>query len=215
MSDGASMRRGTYTRPTSTRKNETMVSSTKKATTNSTEKKSKHQNISLAQTQKVNYRKSLNETLNLTTNTINSNFTYAATKYQVPSYLKPNNHTLTKYKSPTRTGQVSNRSKRSSAAKTAEIYSNQVVSHKLSRTIQGTPVELSQTTPYPMTQGYMNQTLGEDTISPRTPYSVAKSTEMWPVAENNSQASHVVSPRDYGKPLPHKQQIKTVTGQKV
>ena len=78
----------------------------------------------------------MNEALNLTTNTNNSNFTYATHKYQVTSQLKPNNHTLAKYRSPT--GYASNRSRLASAAKAAEVNGNR---NKLSNTID-TPTEI-------------------------------------------------------------------------
>ena len=212
-----SAKRAIYSIPNSTRKEK--ASSAKKSSAFHTDKKAKHNfNAALQHmaTHKASQRKNTNESLSITQNTANSNFSAIVHKYSMPSTVKANNHTLAKYRSPN--GFASNRSGRASAAKTAEMNQVRLVGKKTS-TMSVSPSDIKQMTPFYMTQGYHHNGSQDGNITPRTINSGVYPTELGLLATANSPqpTSHVVSPRssEQEKTTPQKTQIKTVTGSKV
>ena len=97
---------------------------------------------------KASNRKNTNDSLSMTQNTANSNFSAIVHKYSMPASVKANNHTLSKYRSPNGFG--SNRSRQGSAAKTAEINTIKMVGKKYSN-MSVSPSDIKQMTPFYMT----------------------------------------------------------------
>lgn len=112
----------------------------------------------------------------------------------MPSTIKANNHTLSKYRSPN--GFASNRSRQASAAKTAEMNQVRMAGKKHSN-MSVSPSDAKQMTPFYMTQGYLHNGSQDGNITPRTFNSGIYSTELGLLATANSPqpTSHVVSPR--------------------
>ena len=112
----------------------------------------------------------------------------------MPSTIKANNHTLSKYRSPN--GFASNRSRQASAAKTAEMNQVRMAGKKHSN-MSVSPSDAKQMTPFYMTQGYLHNGSQDGNIIPRTFNSGIYSTELGLLATANSPqpTSHVVSPR--------------------